>query len=89
MGLSMQNGNVLPPVVPPVNVIQKVDVTPLFKYIFFSALGLIMLSFLASVFMSVFIDSPSVEVQEIIDICNNVVRCGMVSIISLVSGKAF
>jgi len=70
------------------NVTRRFSIRPSYKLVFMGCVILILLAFLASLFISVFVPNPNKNLLEFISICNSIFKCGVPSIISLALGRA-
>ncbi len=66
---------------------QSIPLTPTFKLVFFSALGLTVISLAIAVVIS-FIDAPNDNQKELFTTCSITWKFGVGSIIGLIGGKA-
>ena len=74
-----------PPAQPPPAT--TITLTPAFKLVFFTVLGLTVLSLAAS-FILVLLPNPSEEAKRLAETCSTIFKLGCGTIFGLISGKA-
>jgi hypothetical protein len=62
--------------------------TPVFKLVFLTVLGLTLLSLLIDLALVVTLNSPSSEAKSLIDACSTTWKTGFGAIVGLIGGKA-
>jgi hypothetical protein len=71
------------------NVVQDITViTPRFKLIFISVFSLTVILLVANVILVLAIKNPSLEAQNLMDLCSRLTTVGFGAIIGLLGGKA-
>ena len=73
---------------PPVAGAATVTVTPTFKLVFASVLGLTVVSLLTVILLAVFVQNPSDQVKAVIETCSTTFKMGFGAIVGLIGGKA-
>jgi hypothetical protein len=73
-----------PPAAPPITTI---PLTPAFKLVFFSVLGLTVLSLIVGVVL-VLLPNPSEEAKRLAETCSTIFKPGCGTIFGLIGGKA-
>jgi hypothetical protein len=63
-------------------------VTPRFRLVFFSVLGLTVTLFLVDMILVLALHNPSTEAQNLMDLCSRLATIGFGAIIGLLGGKA-
>lgn len=66
----------------------RIPLTPAFKLVFISVLGLTVLSFLTNLFLVTFLDVPTPEAKVFIETCSTTYKMGFAAVIGLIGGKA-
>ena len=64
------------------------SITPLFKLVFLSVLGLSILCLVANVVLAVQIERPSAQVRDVLSTLSTAWKTGFGAIVGLIGGKA-
>lgn len=63
--------------------------SPTFKLVFLSVLGITLLTFAVHVALVIFLDDPNAQAVTLIETCSTLTKAGFGAIVGLVGGKAF
>ena len=76
------------PAAPSEEPVELTRVTPVFKLVFLTVLGLTVLSFATNVILVIALKEPNEQAKGLIDTCSTITKAGFGAIVGLIGGKA-
>jgi len=67
---------------------QLTTLTPIFKLVFLSILGITIAALIVNVALVVFLHAPNDQAKSLIDTCSTILKAGFGAIVGLIGGKA-
>jgi hypothetical protein len=67
---------------------QLTTLTPIFKLVFLSVLGITFVALLVNVALVIFLNAPSDQAKSLIETCSTILKAGFGAIVGLIGGKA-